>query len=250
MAQNFNRLRACLVFLVFVWSWFPASIIHTGSFVFSASPLWSAVSTSPGAQDVREKIKEIRRSLDRIKPFKVNFVQQVSADANANMPVDLEESGEILFKSDRQLKWTYLEPDYKVFLLEGDNYRFYDEDNEQLIIGKIKDRSQQWIWQLLFSDDIFEYARWDEAGKSIHIKNDRDSIDMEIIINSDSLPVKVVQTDLSGARMVYYFKDYCQGIIIPGDAFRLQVPEGVDIVRQYEGEDENEQKKKKNKKVD
>lgn len=243
MARGFNRLKVQLFF--FACSWFLAHIIYTNSFIFSASPAIAQVSTSVTGHDVQEKIKEIRRSLNRIKPFKVSFVQQVFSDKNANMPVDLEESGEILFKNDQQLKWTYLEPDYKVFLLEGDDYQFYDEDSEQLILGKIKDRSQQWIWQLLFADDIFRYARWDEARKSIHIKNDRDSIDMEIIINSDSLPVKVVQTDLSGARMVYYFTDYRQRIIIPEDAFLLKVPEGVDIVRQYQGEDENEQKKKK-----
>jgi outer membrane lipoprotein-sorting protein len=241
MTRDFNRLNVRLFF--FVCSWFLAHIIYPNSFVFAASPSWLAVSFSPSGHDVREKIEEIRRSLNRIKPFKVSFVQQVSGDEDASMGVDLEESGEILFKNDQQLKWTYLEPDYKVFLLEGDEYQFYDEDNEQLIIGKIKDRSQQWIWQLLFADDIFRYARWDEARKSIHIKNDRDSIDMEIIINSDSLPVKVIQIDLSGARMVYYFKDYCQGIIIPDDAFLLKVPQGVDIVRQYQGEDENDQKK-------
>ncbi|NIM15115.1 MAG: hypothetical protein GTO45_24390 [Candidatus Aminicenantes bacterium] len=243
MTRDFNRLNIRVFF--FACSCFLAHIIYTNSVVLSASPSWFPASFSATGHDVQEKIKEIRRSLNRIKPFKVSFVQQVSSEKNANMPVDLEESGEILFKNDQQLKWTYLEPDYKVFLLEGDDYQFYDEDNEQLIIGKIKDRSQQWIWQLLFADDIFRYARWDEARKSIHIKNDRDSIDMEIIINSDSLPVKVVQTDLSGARMVYYFKDYCQRIIIPEDAFRLQVPEGVDIVRQYQDEDENEQKKEK-----
>lgn len=243
MTRDLNRLKVRLFF--FVCSWFLAHIIYTDSFVFSASPALSQVSSSVTGHDAQEKIKEIRRSLNRIKPFKVSFVQQVSSDENANMPADLEESGEILFKNDQQLKWTYLEPDYKVFLLEGDEYQFYDEDNEQLILGKIRDRSQQWIWQLLFSDDIFRYARWDDSRKRIHIKNDRDSIDMEIIINSDSLPVKVVQTDLSGARMVYYFKDYRQKIIIPEDAFRLKVPEGVDIVRQYDDEDENEQKKEK-----
>jgi outer membrane lipoprotein-sorting protein len=243
MARGFNRLKVGVFF--FVCSWFLAHIIYTNSFVYTAPLDRSQVSTSVTGHDVEEKIKEIRHSLNRIKPFKVCFVQQVYSEENAKMPVDLEESGEILFKNDQQLKWTYLEPDYKVFLLEGDDYQFYDEDNEQLILGKIKGRSQQWIWQLLFSDDIFRYARWDEARKEIHIKSDRDSIDMEIIINSDSLPVKVVQTDLSGARMVYYFKDYRQRIFIPEDAFRLKVPEGVDIVRQYEGKDENKQKKEK-----
>jgi outer membrane lipoprotein-sorting protein len=207
--------------------------------------------------DVEEKIKDVRDALNRIKPFKVDFVQQVFAEGNKegenheHMQSDLEESGEIIFKSDQLLKWTYLEPDYKVFLLEGDNYRFYDEDNEQLIIGKVKDRSQQWIWQLLFSPDLSQYARWDEAGRKIHIKNDRDAIDMEITIDAGALPVKVVQTDLSGARMVYYFKRYRQNITVPQDAFRLKIPEGVDIVREGRDdleEDEGEKKIKKNKK--
>jgi len=210
--------------------------------------------------NAEEKIKDVRDALNRIKPFKVDFVQQVFSEGNKegenheHMQSDLEESGEIIFKSDQLLKWTYLEPDYKVFLLEGDSYRFYDEDNEQLIIGKVKDRSQQWIWQLLFSRDLSRYVRWDESGRKIHIKNDRDAIDMEITINADSLPVKVVQTDLSGARMVYYFKRYRQNIAVPKDAFQLKIPEGVDIVREYREdrddpeEDEGGKKIKKNKK--
>jgi len=153
---------------------------------------------------------------------------------DANAQPDLEESGEILFKDDRQLKWTYLDPDYKVFLLTGENYQFYDEDNEQLIIGKIKDKSRQWVWQLLFSDDIFPYTRWDGAHRKIHIKNESEAvfIDIEIKINSDFLPVKMTRKDPTGARMVYYFKNYRQKIKISEDTFRLKVPDDVDIVRE------------------
>lgn len=194
---------------------------------------------APGIPSAKETIKKVRDSLNRIKPFKVNFVQQVYTDEQK----DIEESGEIIFKNDQLLKWTYLDPDYKVFLLEGDNYQFYDEDNEQLIIGKIKDRSHQWVWQMLFSDDIFRdyIIAWDKVHKRIHIKNNPNSrtgdtgditIDIEIIINNDFLPITLIQDDPSGARIVYHFNEYKPKIKIPGNMFRLSVPEDVEIIRE------------------
>lgn len=193
----------------------------------------------PETITAKEVIKTVRDSLNQIKPFKVNFSQQVYTDEQ----LDIEESGEIIFKNDQLLKWTYLDPDYKVFLLQGDNYQFYDEDNEQLIIGKIKDRSHQWVWQMLFSANIFRdyLVTWDQANKKIHIKNNLDSrtgdteditIDIEIIINDDSLPITLIQEDPSGARIVYHFKKYQFKIKIPEDTFRLSVPNDVEIIRE------------------
>jgi outer membrane lipoprotein-sorting protein len=192
-----------------------------------------------GNPTAKETIKIVRDSLNRIKPFKVNFVQQVYTDEQK----DIEESGEIIFKNDQLLKWTYLDPDYKVFLLEGDNYQFYDEDNQQLIMGKIKDRSRQWMWQILFSNDIFHdyIVAWDKAHKRIHIKNNPNSrtgdtgditINIEIIINDDFLPITLIQDDPSGARIVYHFKEYKPKIKIPGTMFRLSVPDDVEIIRE------------------
>lgn len=193
----------------------------------------------PGTTTATEAIKTVRDSLNQIKPFKVNFSQQVYTDEQ----LDIEESGEIIFKNHRLLKWTYLDPDYKVFLLEGDNYQFYDQDNEQLIIGKIKDRSHRWVWQMLFSDDIFRdyLVTRDQAGKKIYIKNNPDSrtedtgditIDIEITIDDDSLPITLIQDDPSGARIVYHFKEYQSKIKIPDDTFRLSIPDDVEIIRQ------------------
>jgi outer membrane lipoprotein-sorting protein len=193
----------------------------------------------PGTTTAKETIETVRDSLNRIKPFKVNFAQQVYTDEQ----LDIEESGEIIFKNHQLLKWTYLDPDYKVFLLEGDNYQFYDEDNEQLIIGKIKDKSHQWVWQMLFSADIFRdyVVTWDKARKTLHIKNNPGSrtgdtgditIDIEIIINDDSLPITLIQDDPSGARIVYHFKEYQSLKKIPDNTFRLNVPKDVEIIRE------------------
>jgi len=198
--------------------------------------------SSTSALSVRTTIQKIRASLNRIKPFKIDFTQQVLSELPSKHPgqpqVDVEESGEILFKNDQTLKWTYLKPDYKVFLLENDDYRFYDQENEQLIIGKIKDRSQQWVWQLLFSDEIFKYARIDSPKRLIRVKDDDETLNLEIAFNSDFLPEKMVQIDASGARMVYYFRNYRKNISIPDDAFHLKIPDGVEIIREDDEKEE------------
>ncbi len=198
-------------------------------FVQAAS---QAASQAPGQSRVLEKV---RHALNRIKPFRVCFVQQVYGDEqpDAEALPDIEESGEILFKDDRNLKWTYLKPDLKVFLLENENYKFYDEDNEQLTVGKLKDRGGQWIWQLFFSDDISRYTRLDHTGKIIFIKKEdpQEPLNVEIHLNKEYLPVKVIQQDRgTGARMVYTFTDYKENVEIPANAFELDVPDDVEII--------------------
>lgn len=185
----------------------------------------------------------MRESLNRIKPFQLQFVQQVYTDEE----LAIEESGEILFKDDRHLRWTYLKPDFKVFLLQEDDYKFYDQENEQLTVGKVKDRGRQWLWQLFFSDDILQYTYTTGTGtaataatvataeKKIFIKKQQaeEPLNIEILLNNDYLPVQVIQQDPNtGARMIFYFKDYKENITVPGDAFDLKVPKDVDTVEE------------------
>jgi hypothetical protein len=126
-----------------------------------------------------------------------------------------------------------------VFLLVEDEYKFYDKENEQLTVGKIKDRSRQWIWQLFFSDDILRYIHTDPApGKTrrkIYIKKEDpdEPLDIEISLNTDSLPVQVIQADTdTGVRMIFYFKDYKEKIKLPGDAFEINVPGDTEIINE------------------
>ncbi len=208
-----------------------------GAFFFSLILLLS-MGTASGVEPngSHTLVKKVRLALNRIKPFQTRFVQQVYIDEQ----LDIEESGEILFKDDRHLKWTYLKPDFKIFLLQKENYKFYDEENEQLTIGRIKERSGQWIWQLFFSDEILQYTyeQVNEAHKKIYIKKEdaEQPLNIEIRLNKDFLPAQVIQEDPNtGVRMIFYFKDYKEKIKIPKDAFELKVPEDVEIIDEETG---------------
>lgn len=195
--------------------------------IFSCFCLLVLFSLSLFAVEKNSFIYRVREAINRAKPFQVKFVQQVFDGGE----LEIEESGEIVFQDQQKLIWTYRQPDYKVFLLEGDRYRFYDKENEQLTIGKVKEKNEQWVWQLIFSDNLSTEITGDEGRRLIFIKNETDGLDVQIQFGQDFLPIKVIQEDPSGAQVVYSFKDYRQKIAIATDTFTLVVPAGVEIIQ-------------------
>jgi len=195
--------------------------------IFSCFCLLVFFSLSLFAVEKNSFIYRVREAINRAKPFQVKFVQQVFDGGE----LEIEESGEIVFQDQQKLIWTYRQPDYKVFLLEGDRYRFYDKENEQLTIGKVKEKNEQWVWQLIFSDNLSTEITGDEGRRLIFIKNETDGLDVQIQFGQDFLPIKVIQEDPSGAQVVYSFKDYRQKIAIATDTFTLVVPAGVEIIQ-------------------
>lgn len=196
-----------------------ATLVFSSTIEASAFPSEQAEPLAP--------IIRVRRALNRIKPFKVIFLQQVYTDRE----MDFQESGDIIFNHHRQLKWTYKDPDYKVFLLEGDNYKYYDEDNEQLMTGRVKEKNRQWIWRLLFSDEVLPHTRWNQSESLLHVTNPKESLDIKINVDKKWLPRKVTQLDPSGARMVFIFKQYQEKIPVDEETFKLKVPQNVEIIQ-------------------
>jgi len=168
----------------------------------------------------------VRSAVYAIKPFKVKFVQQVFIDDE----LEIEESGEILFKNSKVLKWTYTNPEYKIFLLQENEFRFYDKENNQLTIGKISENNQQWIWQLLFSDKISPFIKCDKIQRKIFIKNKEEDMNFEILVDKNLLLKQVIQYDSSGAKYIYFFKEYKKKVKIGKKDFELELPIDVDII--------------------
>jgi outer membrane lipoprotein-sorting protein len=171
----------------------------------------------------------VRSALNAIKPFKVDFTQQVFIDEE----LEIEESGSILFKNSKVLKWTYKDPDFKIFLLTKDEFQFYDKENNQLTRGKISEKNQQWIWQLLFSDEISPYIRCDEKQRRIYVKHKAEDMDFEIQVDENSFLKKVIQYDSAGAKYIYYFKTYKKKVKVSKKDFELELPSDVDIIDEY-----------------
>ena len=174
-------------------------------------------------------LKTVRSTLRDIQPFRVNFVQQVFLEGE----LEIEESGHILYHDETLLKWTYTHPDYKVFLLKGTTYSFYERESNQLIVGQVKEKNQQWIWQLLFSEKVLDDVRCDAGGKTIFIRNENDDLDFEVSVGAGGLPLRVKQRDASGATHIYEFQNYIRKVKADARAFELDLPDDVEVLDGY-----------------
>lgn len=174
-----------------------------------------------------ERMKE---RLNSLRPFRVRFVQQVFV----NGAKEMEESGDILFESGKRLKWSYTRPEVKIFVLTGNEYQFFQQEENQLQKGRITTRDEHLLWQILTDERLPSSVRCDEARRTVFLSttSDQGAVQWEIHLDARFLPERVVQTDESGVTYTYLFSDY-QGRVKCRDAdFIIPLPKNVEIVEE------------------
>jgi len=182
---------------------------------------------SPGDAGLLEKV---RSALRASQPFRVVFVQQVFiADQK-----EIEESGEIIFIDHQHLRWNYLVPEKKIFLLQGDAYQFLLAEEGQLLRGRIGRQNEQLIWQILFDDRVDRPVTIDKKETVITIQGREDDFfsQLEVHVNRRYLPERVVQTDVAGLKTIYQFSHYQERLPLKSAALRFDIPAGVEIIDQ------------------
>ncbi|MEN8154679.1 MAG: outer-membrane lipoprotein carrier protein LolA [Acidobacteriota bacterium] len=173
-----------------------------------------------------EFLTRVKQKIEQIKPFSVKFKNQVVN----NESIELEESGEFFFKNSNELKWIYTEPDYKVWLIKNNRYKFYDKEDEQLTTGILNDKDRLWIWQLINNDKFKKYLKINVRDKTIHIIKESEAINTKIFINNNYLPEKVVQKDQTGVDIIYIFYNYKNNTKFSKEDFELKIDDNTDII--------------------
>lgn len=175
-------------------------------------------------------LEQVRAKIISSQPFKTDFVQQVFIDGE----MSLEESGFIVFANRAHVKWQYLHPDFKTFILENGRYQFYDKENNQLFNGRIDPKNEQLIWDLLFSQKPGQVSRWEERTRTILLSVNEGSglQELKIKVGNDFLPERVEQTSANEVTTVYIFKKYVTNITIEAKEFALNLPANVEIIEE------------------
>jgi len=175
-------------------------------------------------------VEQVRAKIIHSQPFRTDFVQQVFIDGE----MSLEESGFIIFVDRAHVKWQYLRPEYKTFILENGRYQFFDRENNQLMSGSISPGNEQIIWDLLCAPKPGQVSRWEEKTRTIQLNVDGGSgpQELKIRITSDLLPERVEQTAASEVTHVYQFRNYRTGVTVDAREFTLDLPADVEIIEQ------------------
>jgi len=190
---------------------------------------WLLASLLPAATP-DDFLQRVRDKILHSQPFKTDFIQQVFIDEEKI----LEESGIIIFADRSRVKWQYLNPEAKIFILKDGNYNFYDRENNQLMRGRIGARSEQLIWELLFSDRPGNASSWDAQQRTIRLRLDGEGgvQELKIKVGTDYLPERVEQTAVNEVTTVYLFSNYRSRITLTPGEFDLALPVDVEIIEE------------------
>jgi outer membrane lipoprotein-sorting protein len=185
---------------------------------------------APSLAGTDDFMQRVRARLVASQPFRVDFIQQVVVDEE----MTLEESGVIVFAGRDRVKWQYLAPAAKTFLLENGRYRFYDSENNQLLQGRLGERGEQLIWELLFSDRPGSSSRWDPRERTITISlaGENGVQELQIHIGPDFLPLRVEQKAVNDVTTVYIFSNYRPRVALGPGEFDLDLPADVEIIEE------------------
>ena len=175
-------------------------------------------------------LRRVRARILQSQPFRADFVQRVFVDEE----VTLEESGFIVFAHRDRVKWQYLEPEYKTFVLENGGYSFYDRENKQLLRGRLGERSRELVWELLFADRPGQSCRWDSRERTIRIALDGENgvEELRITVGPDLLPLRLEQTAVNDVTTVYEFRNYRPRIALSAGEFALDLPADVEVIEE------------------
>jgi outer membrane lipoprotein-sorting protein len=217
-----SRLFACLWLLASSLSVSAVSQGHAAS--QTAVPQGHAASQTAAA----DFLKQVRARILGSQPFRVDFVQQVYIEEE----MTIQESGFIVFADRDRVKWQYLDPAPKTFILENGGYRFYDPENNQLLRGSVGARGKQLIWELLFSDRPGNASSWDPRSRTIRLSlaGENGVQELEITVGADLLPARVRQTAVNEVTTVYIFKNYRSRVALAAGEFDLDLPADVEII--------------------
>ncbi len=171
-------------------------------------------------------LQKIRSNLNSIKPFKVNFINRVISDSS----LEIEEKGVMTFRDSKKIKWEYIEPDHKIWILSDNSYEYYDEEDEQITRGKLEKKARLWIFQILYEKDLGKNIKINLKTREIHFTDSEEGTDFKIFFNVDLLPFKVIQKDPTGVDIVYLFSGYKTNLLLNPDEFKLKTSGDVDII--------------------
>ncbi len=192
--------------------------------------IWLLAALPHPLQGGDDFLQRVRDQITRSQPFKADFIQQVYIEEEKTM----EESGFIIFAGRSRVKWQYLDPEAKTFILENGRYSFYDKESNQLMKGHIGARSEQLIWELLFSDRPGDASSGDARSRTIRLRLDGENgvQELKIKVGADDLPERVEQTAVNEVTTVYLFRNYRRRITLAHGEFDLDLPPDVEIIEE------------------
>ncbi|MGZ4779225.1 MAG: outer membrane lipoprotein chaperone LolA [Thermoanaerobaculia bacterium] len=179
---------------------------------------------------------ELDRAAAALPSFEANFTQSFTPKGFRNAQT---ESGVVLFGTLPMMRFTYMKPEQKLFVFDGEKSWFYSPSDRQVTVARIDDARKQQLPFLMIGDPVardraFVVRENASRGRVVTTLHPRDPAGM---IRTASLTVdpsthliqSIEYTDREGNRTRFDFSGYHRATPGP-NAFQFTPPAGVQVV--------------------
>ncbi|HXE81511.1 MAG TPA: outer membrane lipoprotein chaperone LolA [Vicinamibacterales bacterium] len=206
-----------------------------------AAVSWSvrvrAVETDPYAL-----ASALQRKYDSVRDFSADFVHSYEGGV---LRKKVTESGHVLVKKPGRMRWTYTEPEEKVFVSDGVRMYSYIPSDRQVYVARIPPENQATTPALFltgkgnllrdFEIKAAEVPR--EAGPDAAALElvpriaERDYDKLILVVDRDSLELRMlISEDRQGGRSTFTFTRLRENIGLKDRQFEFKIPRGVEVV--------------------
>lgn len=201
-------------------------------------PSGSLLSGTEEIKDEEHVVESLQKSYDSAIDFVAEFRQETAVKTlNRN----LKARGKLYFKRPGKMLWSYEEPKGQWVLADGKNFYYYQPEQGQILKSPLRNafRSDIPLSFLLGLGDLKREFRVSLKGleKGSYVlqlvpKGELGGVG-EILLGVDRQVFDILwvrMRDAAGNVTTIHFSNMRRGVGLKDSLFRLQVPEGVDVV--------------------
>lgn len=192
----------------------------------------------PPAVDVA---RQIQRSYESIRDFSADFVHSYTGGV---LGQQVTERGNLVIKKPWKMRWTYTNPEKKLFVSDGIKLYSYIPQDKQVYISSVSIGDETSTPTLFLAgkgnitrDFVVTWAEVAQAPRDSYalkltpIRKERDYDWLILVVDQRSLQVRMlVTTDRQGGQSTFSFSNLKENINVPDREFTFQIPHGVEVI--------------------
>jgi outer membrane lipoprotein carrier protein len=200
-------------------------------------PAAAQTGTRPSADAIAAAVQ---RHYDSVRDFSADFVQEAESGV---LRKKLVERGTVLVKKPGRMRWTYKQPEEKVFVSDGRRMYMYTPADKQVIVSAVPADDQATTAILFLSgkgrlDRDFKVSFVDGGDPGTWTLRldpklpERDYDWLQISVDKDTYQLRTLTAaDKQGTKSTFRFSNIKENVGLEDKAFAFSIPRGADVIQ-------------------
>lgn len=195
---------------------------------------------APPRPPIAKLVAELQEKYDTVRSFSADFEHTYTGGV---LRTALVERGTVQIKKPGKMRWSYTEPEEKLFVSDGASLYSYVPFDQQVIVGTVPsdDNASTAVLFLAgqgrLTDDFtaaFDEARTTPSTWAIELTPVRSTADytrLVLVVDRETLSLRALTAwDFQDAASTFVFDDLQENPGLPDSLFTFEVPDGVEVV--------------------